>query len=505
MGKEFIEGLISAKLKSPRNSCLLVTEIRQTLQTTRTLPELEGSYSFSQALVHLAAFYLPVPEVVRRLSQESDWISAHTDPLNNALAAALYTGDITAVEVLLNRGVRPSATTYSFGDPVAIAACHAGYPCLRLLVDKALSQGDEYNHTLFASRLHKALAQAAAYSQADVFQKGIREVLTAIAVHEPLHAIIASCLSSALLVGHTAVVEALTKILQQNMICLLDHADDPCWLEILRLASSHGQEDVLMLILDSLQALHSPRNMEILLEDASRAGHSSIIYLLARRYPVTMDALATSAVFWAARQQHWRAFSALLTLDRCDDLATLATALCGASIHGPDVLSKVLRIFKSWHDPCWIYDSAGGRFEDMIDNLVHQRLQCTLYPDVPRRVYPEPPLSFDMSGGGNNGVTPSCILLKSACSIGNIVAVRDTLATMSSHEILRISASCFSTAIREVHPATLLYLCRRLPERRYFHTETALHDRSTAIIQILLDEDWDINTAPLRIVPPPLA
>jgi len=286
MSSGMVAGLMSSKLKIKPDLRPLTREICWTVQSVQSTHWIAIANEYMYAFAHLAARCLPLPVILKGLSivpgiAGEKW---HNDS-GNALVAALYMNKPSVVELFLDRGAPTFCRTISFGAPLTIAACHASPSTFHLMARNAMSIEDGTSKRLAASRLVAALVQAAACDRPEIFCEETWALLVPAYDHGPRRAIQVSIIRSALLAGHVRVIHALSDLLEKHKpIYEVDVQNAQIvWedrLEVLRPASADNHEGMLSLILGFLEGHRYNKGIEMLLEDASRAGHLNIVRLL---------------------------------------------------------------------------------------------------------------------------------------------------------------------------------------------------------------------------------
>nr|POE75501.1 hypothetical protein CFP56_53613 [Quercus suber] len=499
MSKSMVAGLIHYKMKSEPHTRPLTSEIRETLQLIESIPGLGDTTGYNEALVQLAAEALPLSEVIGRLSARSYKTAHRSSILENALIAALYQNQISHIETILACGAQPHRRTYSFGEPIAVAACYAGLDSLYLVVQKASLLKDELCDKLVASRLLAALEKAAGKGRSDIFAKGMPVLIDIVGPGEPRYLFYTTALSSAILAGHGHVVDTITDILNKDDYLFTSRDDHASWLQLARLASSENYEDVLALAIKFSSKADLLHEMEKLLGDACRQGHVNIVDMLMTNVEPHLD-WYTNAVYWAARNAHWKVLAHLNSRDPRVGSQCITTALCGASMCGKSGTTQVLRTIDTWHKLTEAVENFDGAYFSVIDELLKDRDQTELLSRHISVTSRQLRLK-EQEAYVDQWWPPPNLPLRKACASGDISFVHDEIKNDPSQGagISTRYVGCFSTAIEFNHPGILLYLCQKMSHSRSFNYGPALRAKSIAIFQVMLDTGWDIDEVQSKI------
>lgn len=483
MGKHLIAGLIGAKMKPQLGARGLLHEIRQTSQLMSSLGFSDAD-EYTQALVNLSAEFLPLPEVIKQLSAQPHTVH-RTRLLNNALVAAVYLSKASDLKSLRAHGAEIVPPDSALGEPLTVAACHANPNLFFHVAHESLRTGDKMQQRLCASRLLIALSSAATMDQKEVFSDELRALLDEL--EEPESVAYTIMLRSALLAGSTGVVTKLASWLKDEDSRKRYIQDDRSWLEIMRLACVGDYREIVDVGCTYTSALDIDNGNDLLLQDASMAGHLQLVRSL-MKYPST-DLGRDTSIWWAARNSRWDIVEALE--ENTLTLQNFLNALSGAFSQNKRAASKNCTRGPGHSQ----YSDLVDLFLDVTDmkDLVCRR-QDPLNGQINTHEQPRGPRVWSEDDILANAMGPEVRALHESCLTGEIPNFSLELSKIPSVASLHGALpGCFSYAIESTNVSLIHYLSARFPQGRFFIAGSSSSTKSIGVFQVLLDHGWKIN------------
>lgn len=554
MNKSLVASLMRAKLGKNQHERVLTRELLRTVDLVETILGHDLRAIYTNALVRLAVEELPLHEIMRGLSRNQELQFTCSDPLENALVAALSLDRQAHVEVLLDQGAEAPYRTKWFGDALIVAARDVQVETFSVLLAKRSATENPRREPFMASRLAFAFERSAAHGRADMFDFNFWSQSWRTCLNFRLMPILEPALESAILAVHDHIVIAIFQLLKANDDHLMASRNG-FWHEMLRLAASNGSEVATRRILDRTNLVQSEATVDLPLEDASRNSHKRLVELL---LSYRTDRNLTSyrgAMYWGARNARYDILDVLFQSLRPTDPSHFADALCGASIHGSVGFRAVIESAGE-HSPLNIPTSLEGKTYAQLIDQMYEREPPARPPikDFPRFLYidksdetpplhlnllsqeefdgtdsslppppasPTPPPPFDLIPLGTQEAMEhtsdaadtqawfdelkggEAKRLERACATGHMPAILFSadLVARSEHPWFR---GAFITTVEHQLPAVLEYLCESYPKEKFFIDCSVVHVRSIAVLQTLLDHEWIIDAETDRLHPPVL-